>query len=169
MDLELRYTKWGDRRHWRYGLQRLGTDRFGLWLVAGAGQPAQRGSEPSVVREYDTVVLVPSDGCWIAHWNALDPIELYVDVTTRPVVDPDVIRAVDVDLDVVRWRADQRVEVLDEDEFALHQVALGYPPPVIEQARATTDWLVEAISARTEPFGRVGEGWLSRLDGAAAQ
>jgi hypothetical protein len=169
MDLELRYTKWDGRPHWRYTLHDLGTDRFGRWLVAWSGEPSQRGSEPAIVREYDTVVLIPADGNWIGHWNALDPLEIYVDVTTRPVIDGGAIHAVDVDLDVVRWRADQRVEVLDEDEFAEHQVAMSYPRDLIDATRATTRWLVEALTARAEPFGDVGDGWLARLRADAAQ
>lgn len=169
MDLELRYTKWDGRAHWRYTLHDLGTDRFGRWLVAWAGESVQRGREPAVVRDSDTVVLVPDDGNWIGHWNALDSLEIYVDVTTQPVIDGGVINAVDVDLDVVRWRVDRRVEVLDEDEFAEHQVAMSYPPALIDATRATTEWLVGAMKARAEPFGEVGDGWLARLRGGAAQ
>ena len=66
---------------------------------------------------------------------------------------------------MVRWR-DGRVEVLDEDEFAEHQVQLGYPAELISQARQTCDWLVEAVSSRTEPFGQVGAGWLARARSA---
>lgn len=162
-DLELRYTKWDGRAHWRYALHPLGSDRYGRWLVARTGEPEQRGAEPPITREHDTAVLIPQDGYWIGHWNAGDPLEIYVDVTTRPVIDSGVINAVDVDLDVVRWRADQRVEVLDEDEFAEHQVAMSYPAEVITQARTTTAWLVEAMTARVEPFGDVGDGWLARV------
>jgi protein associated with RNAse G/E len=82
-------------------------------------------------------------------------------VTTRPTLVDDTVRAVDLDLDVVRWR-DGRVEVLDEDEFAEHQVQLGYPAELITQARRTCDWLVEAVSSRTEPFGQAGAAWLAR-------
>ena len=84
-----------------------------------------------------------------------------MDVTTRPVLDGDTVTAVDLDLDVVRW-ADGRVEVLDEDEFAEHQVQLAYPAELISQARATCDWLVEAVSSRAEPFGQAGTAWLAR-------
>jgi hypothetical protein len=33
---------------------------------------------------------------------------------------------------------------------------------VISQARQTCDWLVGAVSARDEPFGEAGAGWLAR-------
>ena len=45
----------------------------------------------------------------------------------------DLVRAVDLDLDVIRGTTG-RVWVDDEDEFAEHRVSLGYPDEVIEQA-----------------------------------
>ena len=105
------------------------------------------------------MLLVPAEGCWTADFNAEDDMEIYVDVTTRPVLDGDTVTAVDLDLDVVRF-FDGRVEVLDEDEFAEHQVQLAYPAELISQARATCDWLVGAVSSRAEPFGRAARpGW----------
>jgi hypothetical protein len=88
-------------------------------------------------------------------------MEIYVDVTTRPALDDGTVRAVDLDLDVVRFR-DGRVEVLDEDEFAEHQVQLGYPAELITQARQTCDSLAGAVLSRTEPFGQAGAEWLAR-------
>ena len=70
---------------------------------------------------------------------------------------------VDLDLDVLRLRADQRVVIDDEDEFAEHQIRYAYPPRVIAEARRATALLVEAITARTEPFGTVYLGWLDRV------
>ena len=54
------------------------------------------------------------------------------------------------------------MEILDEDEFAEHQVQLAYPAELISQARQTCDWLVTAVSSRAEPFGQAGAGWLAR-------
>ena len=51
---------------------------------------------------HDFVLLVPAEGCWTAYFNAEDDMEIYVDVTTRPVLDGDTVTAVDLDLDVVR-------------------------------------------------------------------
>ena len=62
-------------------------------------------------------------------------LEIYVNVTTRPALDQGTVSAVNLDLDVVRWR-DGRVEVLDEDEFAEHQVLLGYPAELISAGPA---------------------------------
>jgi protein associated with RNAse G/E len=54
------------------------------------------------------------------------------------------------------------VAVLDEDEFAEHQIELGYPAELIAGARTSCDWLVGAVSARAEPFGQASGPWLAR-------
>jgi protein associated with RNAse G/E len=107
-------------------------------------------------------MLVPHQGRWTAYWSIDDEIELYVDVTTTPVWTPEGVTAVDLDLDVVRWRGGP-VQVLDEDEFDQHREALAYPADVVEGARETAAWLAEAIRSRTEPFGNTGPSWLARL------
>ena len=65
----------------------------------------------------------------------------------RPPGPAPTLDAGDLDLDVVR-ELDGRVWVDDEDEFAEHQVSFGYPPEVIDAARASTDRLVGLIGSR---------------------
>ena len=76
---------------------------------------------------------------------------VYLDVTTLPSYAEGVVSAVDLDLDVVRLFGGS-VRVLDEDEFAEHQVRYGYPEPVIAKALATTGDLVSRLTAGIEPF-----------------
>ena len=70
---------------------------------------------------------MPAEGCWTACFNAEHDMEIYVDVTTRPALDGG-----HGQLPLTWtwmwsvWR-DGRVEFLDEDEFAEHQVQLGLP------------------------------------------
>jgi uncharacterized protein len=160
--VSVRYTKWGDRLHWHFDLERLGADGHGTWLAGRRGITKQRGDEPPMRERHGFVMLVPRQGRWTAYWNVDDEIELYVDVTTTPVWTPEGVTTVDLDLDVVRWRGG-RVQVLDEDEFNEHRVALAYPAEVVAEARVTAAWLVEAITSRAEPFGGVGLSWLARL------
>jgi uncharacterized protein len=161
MVTEIRFTKWGGKRHWRYPMEPLGSDRYGLWFGGRAGIMLRRGFEAPILQPHDFVVLVPTDGCWIASWNGPGEtdIAIYVDVTTEPCVQADVVSAVDLDLDVVQLR-DGTVRVLDEDEFAEHQVSFGYPIEVVRLAHATTDGLVARLTAGTEPFRSVGAAWL---------
>ena len=162
----MRYSKWGGIDHWHFELEPLGQDQFGWWFFGRKGMIQQRGAEPPIALSHDFVLLMPAAGCWTACFNAENAMEIYVDVTTRPALAEGTVSAVDLDLDVVRYR-DGRVEVLDEDEFAEHQVLLGYPAELITQARQTCDWLVAAVSSRAEPFGQAGAAWLARARGEA--
>jgi hypothetical protein len=158
MATEIRFTKWGGGRHWHYTLEELGEDEHGRWYGGRRGIRIQRGHEAPREQPHDFVALVPHDGDWIANFN--DPgagtrLDVYVDVTTRPLVADHAVEAVDLDLDVVRkW--DGTVVVLDEDEFAEHQVRYAYPLEVVERALATTAELVDRITAGAEPFGAIG-------------
>ncbi|WP_433377436.1 DUF402 domain-containing protein [Actinoplanes sp. CA-142083] len=158
----MRYTKWGGKGHWRFPAEALGNDEFGWWYGSRAGTPLRRGAEEPVIVWHDFVVLVPAAGRWIASWNSVEntEVEVYVDVTDRPVRTSERIEAVDLDLDVVRFR-DGSVRLLDEDEFEEHQVLYGYPAEEIAQALATADELMAMVAERREPFGRVGDAWLA--------
>ena len=70
---------------------------------------------------------------------------------------------VDLDLDVIRLRADQQVLLLDEDEFAEHQVRYGYPADVISEAEQAAAWLRHAISSGAEPFASQYRSWLDQV------
>ncbi|WP_203820759.1 DUF402 domain-containing protein [Paractinoplanes ferrugineus] len=162
--MELRFTKWGGKRHWRFLAEPLGSDGFGWWYGCPRGTSMRRGFEEPVVADYDFIVLVPADGAFVASFNGPSHpnLSMYVDVTSVPVREEGVVEAVDLDLDVVRlW--DGSVRLLDEDEFEEHQVLYGYPAEVIDQARATADELLDRIGWRQEPFGAVGDAWLARF------
>jgi uncharacterized protein len=87
-------------------------------------------------------------------FNALpDPTEIYCDITT-PVTwtTPREVTMIDLDLDVVRIRETAAVDLLDEDEFAEHQVKYNYPADVLDQATQAAVWLRTALTDGTEPF-----------------
>jgi protein associated with RNAse G/E len=58
------------------------------------------------------------------------------------------------------------VLLVDEDEFADHQVRYGYPADVIRRAEEAAAWLIEATRARVEPFGIGYHRWLAMISGA---
>lgn len=159
-DVAFQFTKWGGSIHWHFPAQELGVDEYGHWYVVPSGTMLQRGSEPPISKD-GFVVLVPQAGEWIAAWNELDAIAVYVDVTSAPRVGVGVVTAIDLDLDVVRWR-DGRVEILDVDEFQSHSVSLGYPAHVVTEAEATAQHLVTLMEARVPPFDRTGTDWLAK-------
>jgi protein associated with RNAse G/E len=91
---------------------------------------------------------------------------VYVDITTAPVWDGDTLRAVDLDLDVIRGSSG-RVWVDDEDEFADHRVRFGYPDEVVRLAITSCDEVLAALGSRLPPYdGVVGAAWIDRLDAA---
>jgi hypothetical protein len=71
------------------------------------------------------------------------------------------VTMVDLDLDVVLTR-EGHLFVDDEDEFAEHQVELGYPAEVVALAERWRDLVLSAVAAGDEPFGTVGHEWLRR-------
>lgn len=159
------FTKYDGSLHWHATMRRLGEDEHGVWLGAPVGTVWQKGAGTPVVYTHAHVSLFPRDGWWVANFNA-DPakLEMYCDVTDLPVwTGPDEVTMVDLDLDVIRVRATGEVQVIDEDEFAEHQVRYAYPAPVIEQAQAAADWLAAALETR-EPFTTVYRDWLTLVD-----
>ncbi len=116
----------------------------------------------------DHVTLVPHDAWWLGTFYGDDASGRSTSTSTspRPAVwhGEDLVRAVDLDLDVIQGTTG-RVWVDDEDEFAAHRLALGYPDEVTEQA-------VSSCQERPEVADRPGGAVRRRpprLAGAAPQ
>ena len=102
-----------------------------------------------------------------------------VDIATPGEWDGTVLRAVDLDLDVIRRSPTPPVStrtaptnlpagpgeifVDDEDEFAEHQVSFGYPPDVVAAARAGSDEVLAAVRAGLAPYDGTHRRWLAEL------
>ncbi|HEX6249410.1 MAG TPA: DUF402 domain-containing protein [Nocardioidaceae bacterium] len=163
------FGKWGGFPHWEFDALRLGEDAHGTWLGVPTGTPMTRPGA-TFHNGVPQVVLVP-DAAYVASFYAPgdagpNPCEVYVDISTVPVVDGTTVSTVDLDLDVVRgWSG--RVWVDDEDEFADHRVRFGYPPEVVELALATCTRVQKAVEASCAPFdGPTAQRWFTRLDRA---
>jgi uncharacterized protein len=164
-DVRVVYTKYDGSLHWHQSLRYLGEDEHGIWLGAQAGSTAQRGSEPPVRFDAPMAQLIPAAQWWTAVFNAAPArLDVYCDISTRARwVHPGEVTMIDLDLDVLRRREDQQVLIVDEDEFAEHQVRFGYPAEVISQAEQAAAWLYDAISGGAEPFGSAYLGWLDKV------
>lgn len=160
----VRFGKWGGRPRWEMDLRYLGSDEFGDWLGSPAGMPMRR---PGWTTQTDAecAFLVPRDADFVASFNGRGvPTAIYVDVTDRPRWADGTVRAIDLDLDVVkRWEGTVLVD--DEDEFAEHQVELGYPADVVAAAQRSCDALVAAIARDEEPWASVGHRWCAEAVG----
>jgi hypothetical protein len=75
----------------------------------------------------------------------------YCNVSMPPHVEADVIRWVDLDLDVKVF-ADGTARILDEDEFILHSTLYAYPDDVQREARAAVDQILDMARQRIGPF-----------------
>jgi len=157
-------AKWPDHPHWRFAGVWLGRDRHGEWLGFPAGSHQERPGR-AFTSEVDSVSLVPADGAaYVATFHAPGgPHDVYVDVATPPTWDGDVLRSVDLDLDVVR-RAGGTAYVDDEDEFAEHTVSLGYSEDLVELARSTCAAVLTSVRSGSAPFdATTSAGWLAAL------
>ncbi|GAA0897576.1 MULTISPECIES: DUF402 domain-containing protein [Streptomyces violaceusniger group] len=150
----------------RWTAARLGEDEHGVWLGTVQGVPV-RSATGGWTSRFGYVMLVPRGAWWTATFCADPGPEMYCDVCTAPEWEPDgtVLRMVDLDLDVVRPRGGEaRIE--DEDEFVGHRVSYGYPQSVINKARQTCEWLMEAgrrDGDGAEPFASAYRYWLGLI------
>jgi protein associated with RNAse G/E len=164
-DVRVVYTKYDGSLHWNYTLSHLGADEHGVWLGAPAGLAARKGDGPVVTIDHPHVLLIPPGTWWTAIFNG-EPAatEIYCDMTTPARwPHPGEVTMADLDLDVLRRRATQQVMLVDEDEFAEHQVRYGYPADVIAQAERSAAWLQTAIGGGAEPFAGAYLGWLDQV------
>jgi hypothetical protein len=161
--------KWPDLPHWEFDAVRLGVDGHGHWVGVPSGTWLSR-PDRGFHAWCDHVVLIPHDAWWVATMYGDDadrPVDVYVDISTPGTWSDDrsAVRAVDLDLDVIR-EPDGRVWVDDEDEFAEHQVSLGYPEDVIAAARTSCADVLAAVTARADAFSGVHLDWIARLRSA---
>ena len=158
----LEFTKWDGRPHWNFDLAPLGTDEHGRWFGALQGTQLRRGLEPPITWECDFLLLVPTAGDYVVKFNASGKYPVYVDLTGPVTIDDTVVRAVDLDLDVVRTASGATL-TLDRDEFAEHQARYGYPIEVIERVTQTADTLLKQVTDGVEPFGSASAEWFRAL------
>jgi hypothetical protein len=157
----VRFGKWGGRPHWEMDLRYLGADRFGRWLGSPAGMPMRRPGRESWAPA-ELAMLVPEEGDYVASFNGLGVDDaVYVDITDRPVLAGGVMRAVDLDLDVV-LRHNGQIYVDDEDEFEEHRVEYAYPPDTVAAARASCAAVLASITSGDEPWRSLGHVWTAR-------
>jgi uncharacterized protein len=176
-EVRVEMTKWPTDPHWVYPGRYLGSDAHGEWIGFPAGTVFTRpGARFTAVN--DQVGLVPAEvegvrPAWLATFHGPGgylptsggpvPIDLYVDMTTPARWEGPVLRAVDLDLDVVRGRSG-RVWVDDEDEFAAHRAELAYPADIVGLALDSCALVAAATRDRRPPFdGETHLPWLEAL------
>jgi len=158
------FEKWGGHPHWEADALRLGHDEHGTWLGFPVGSTFSRPGA-TFDTTYLQVTLVP-DAPFVASFYAPGggtPCDVYVDITTVPERGTSLVRAVDLDLDVLRgWTG--RVWVDDEDEFAEHRQRFGYPEDVVALAVASCDQVRGAVTGGGPPFDGTAARWMQHLE-----
>jgi hypothetical protein len=170
MTIHVDFRKWPDTRHWQFTMRHLGEDEHGTWLWAPEGTRAQRGHDAPIKFETPSAKLITEDW-WTAIWSPAtdgsDAWRVYVDIIRPATWHDSTVTMIDLDLDVYR-KLDGVVRLLDEDEFAEHQVSLHYPPELIDGAREAADRILVSVERGDEPFGEVGRAWLRKAQDLAA-
>jgi len=87
-----------------------------------------------------------------AGWNADGSFRhYYCNVTLPATLAGGVLASVDLDLDLI-VAPDFSYKVADEDEFAAHRQAWGYPDDLVELARESLAELIRLVEERRFPF-----------------
>jgi uncharacterized protein len=165
-DIRVIYRKYDQRLHWHMTARYLGEDQHGIWAGMRAGELIAKGDDEPIALPCATLSLFPHTGWWTAWFNG-EPHEVtvYCDITTPPSWPAgDLVTMIDLDLDVIRRRADGSVDIVDEDEFAQHREEFSYPPDVVEQAVAAADWLRDSLRADAEPFASTYRQWFAAME-----
>lgn len=164
-EIDVMFRKFDGRLH-RQGFEvRLGEDEWGTWLGVPAGTEVYfAAADVTRVNRHRGVRLIPRDGWFTALFSApTRDLEMYCDITAPAAwTGLAQVSMVDLDLDVTRTHHG-RVELLDEDEFAAHQLSYGYPAEVIAQATESARQVLTASRDRVEPFGSHYVTWLDQV------
>lgn len=145
----------------------LGEDDHGVWVGANPGSTVVMPDGTERIGERTVLWCVPRDDWFLLHVLADHPeVELYIDICTPAVWSERGARTIDLDLDIVVWTPARggQIELVDEDEFAEHQVTLGYPESLIAQARAAADDVLARVQVGAGPFSLdAAQPWFDRL------
>jgi len=157
------YEKWGGIPHYSGVVQVLGEDEHGSWLWGPPGRTIYRGNTPMRVTQDGTVILVPPEAWWSISWPLNHRrMNLYVNINTPAVWEESRIVSIDLDLDVVRLN-DGKAEIVDQDEFELHQRMYGYPDDIIQHASRAAEESFALVTKNAIPFDRAtADSWIER-------
>jgi protein associated with RNAse G/E len=161
-EVDVVFRKFDGTMHRRATELHLGEDEWGTWLGVPVGTEVHYVSSGTVgTDEHRGVRLIPRDGWFTALFFApTRSLELYCDITAPATwTGPAQVTMVDLDLDVIRTHRG-KVQLLDEDEFAHHQLRYGYPAETIASAAEAAQHVLAACRAHTEPFGTHYASWL---------
>ncbi|GER23517.1 hypothetical protein NCCP1664_20120 [Zafaria cholistanensis] len=158
-----RAWKYDGAAHWVVPGWYLGADRHGDWVFQPRGSLVSRPGHAFLAAS-DALCLFPRAGDWVAtFYDAAHPqgLRVYVDISTglgwqalRPAGWE--ASSIDMDLDVVRY-AGGGACVEDEDEFAAHAPAKGYPEALVAAMREACAAVHARVAAGEAPFDGIDQ------------
>ncbi len=143
------------------------TEPLRVFIAAGTQLRSYRGTYTANL-DFTMLFWPDLDRWWNLehnHWVFRRPdgrmtTQSYANVSLPATFDGETVRWVDLDLDVtVR---DGVIELVDEDEFEEHRLAMRYPDDVVDAAREAAAELLRLAEARTPPFDRTSHIWRPR-------
>jgi uncharacterized protein len=173
--IQLRSVKYDDSLNYFWPARVVQEDDAGFTWATPAGAPFTRP---------DRVIPVPHDWLgrvWYDRWYAVDAslappsrgtapgtlLHYYCNLGMPGAWTGSVFRYVDLDLDVQIY-PDGRHELLDEDEFAAHQVRYGYPDAIIAATEQAARDAIALARAGGTPFDGTLIAWHVALHAAGS-
>lgn len=152
-------TKYDGSIHYEFDTRLIDHVDGCLRLFIAAGTPNHSYRGPGVFEADCVALFFPGDDDRV--FNAFVYLDAYPrsgvvmasDMLVQARLDGSTLRWIDLDLDVEVF-ADGRIELVDEDEFAEHQVRYRYPPAVIEGAQRGAALALDLARSGSFPFDR---------------
>ena len=107
--------------------------------------------EPHILRA--ELVHVYWTDRWYNIWaaNRNPGRQLYCNIAMPMIVENDILRFVDLDIDVARF-SDGTIEVYDDDEFEEHRQTMGYSDEIVAHALAAREEVIRLCQKPTGAF-----------------
>jgi uncharacterized protein len=162
--IEIRGFKWPNRPTSVAFASLLGEDTFGRWLGIARGDAWWSADRiGGGVFDHSFVKLIPVETFWTVCFHTVEPL-VDVDIVLPVSWCGDVVEEVDLELDVLR-SAEGNVWVRDQEAFDQLRSERALPGDIAAKAVKTCEEIRLRVEAREEPFGKIGEAWLSRFVG----
>ncbi len=159
--------KYPDSPHYEMTGEVLGEDPHGVWIGSPLGSVVRLPTGDERLSQQNAVFCLPRDDWFLLHfWHGHPEVEIYVDICTPTVWTADCATVIDLDFDVIKWTALKGggVELVDEDEFEQHRVALAYPQELQDDARRAAADVLARVQSGGAPFNlETASPWLEAL------
>ncbi|MFE5318589.1 DUF402 domain-containing protein [Paenibacillus sp. NPDC056579] len=151
--LTIQSLKYGDRLHYEWNTRLLERTGEHLFVLSEAGRQLKHYTRGKTFTMNNWTIEFFSFHSWFTVSAEVINGQIkqyYCNINQPAKANGDVVSFVDLDLDLIYRNGEWKV--VDEDEFALHSVQLGYPDELIRRAREELESLQRRIAAEQFPF-----------------